>query len=53
VVDPHRCIGCGLCVTTCPAGAMVLNPKPTEKRQVPPATSAEQMMALAQKRGKI
>ena len=53
VVDTNRCIGCGLCVTTCPAGAMVLNPKPTEKRRIPPATSAEQMMALARKRGKI
>ena len=38
-------------VTTCPSEAIRLVAKPEESRKVPPATSAEQMMALAGKRG--
>ncbi len=53
VIKKHRCIGCGLCVTTCPAGAMTLVQKSKDKRLTPPATSAEQMMAMAKKRGVI
>jgi electron transport complex protein RnfB len=52
-VDPDRCIGCGLCVTTCPSGAMKLAPKAPDRLLVPPASTAEQMMQLAQLRGKI
>jgi Fe-S-cluster-containing hydrogenase component 2 len=26
-VDEKRCIGCGLCVSTCPTGAIVLHPR--------------------------
>lgn len=33
-VDPARCIGCGLCVVTCPTDAMQLTPKPL--KTVPP-----------------
>ena len=29
VIDASRCIGCGLCVTTCATGAMRLSAKPT------------------------
>jgi MinD superfamily P-loop ATPase len=50
-VNLARCIGCGLCVTTCPADALRLVPKPEIQRKIPPATSADQMMALAGKRG--
>jgi Fe-S-cluster-containing hydrogenase component 2 len=50
-VNPDRCIGCGLCVTTCPSGAMKLLPKAQDRMRVPPASSAEQMMRLAQARG--
>lgn len=52
-IDLHRCIGCGLCITTCPTYALKLELKPESDRMIPPANSAEQMMALAQKRGVI
>lgn len=34
----ERCIGCGLCVTTCPAEALRLIKKPEERLYTPPAT---------------
>jgi Pyruvate/2-oxoacid:ferredoxin oxidoreductase delta subunit len=52
-VDRDRCIGCGLCVTTCPTEALKLAPKSGESRRVPPATTAEQMLRMAQKRGLV
>jgi len=48
-IDLDRCIGCGLCVTTCPTEAMQLQAK--EVHYTPPATTAEQMMTMAQSRG--
>jgi ferredoxin len=33
---PERCLGCGVCVTTCPTDAITLSKKPTEVR--PPRT---------------
>ena len=50
-VNFDRCIGCGLCVTTCPSDAIQLVLKSEEKRKIPPATSGEQMMNMAHKRG--
>jgi Fe-S-cluster-containing hydrogenase component 2 len=51
VVNRDRCIGCGLCVTTCPSESITLAAKPQENWQTPPATSLEQMMNLAIRRG--
>ena len=50
-VNLDRCIGCGLCVTTCPEDALTLMLKPAEQQRIPPATNAEQMLRMAQKRG--
>ena len=50
-VTPDRCIGCGLCVTTCPVEAMKLIPKPEATLRLPPANTGEQMFLMAQKRG--
>jgi electron transport complex protein RnfB len=52
-VDLDRCIGCGLCVTKCPSEAIDLVPKPDDLRRIPPATSMDQMMQIAKKRGLI
>ena len=31
VVDLDRCVGCGLCVCTCPTGAVTLRTKPATR----------------------
>jgi electron transport complex protein RnfB len=47
-VDLSRCIGCGLCVSTCPSGAMRLVAKPHEK--VPPEDMAKLYMQMYRER---
>ncbi len=51
VINAVECIGCGLCVTGCPAGAMVLK----ERGQPPsiPATISEMVMTVLHEKGRL
>ena len=41
VLDADRCIGCGLCVSTCPSGALTLERKPQEAQPEVPRNQME------------
>ncbi|MBM4235965.1 MAG: 4Fe-4S dicluster domain-containing protein [Firmicutes bacterium] len=51
VVNAEECIGCGLCVSSCPTGAMVL----IERAEMPvtPATVTEMGMKILQEKGRL
>jgi ferredoxin len=48
-VNPARCIGCGLCVSSCPAEAIKLEEKPGV--EAPPANLEEVLKRIAKERG--
>ena len=49
----ERCIGCGLCVTTCATGAMSLERKPEYEQPYVPKDTVENLLQLARQRGTI
>lgn len=48
-VDLTRCLGCGLCVPTCPEDAVSLVPKPAA--EAPPANIVEMNLKMVEERG--
>ena len=53
VLTEDRCIGCGLCVTTCPTDSLVLVRKPESEQPEVPRNLKEAYLNLAKKRGKL
>jgi NAD-dependent dihydropyrimidine dehydrogenase PreA subunit len=51
VVDPERCLGCGVCVDACDFGARSMVPR--ERRVFTPVTTFDRMVAMAIERGKL
>jgi NAD-dependent dihydropyrimidine dehydrogenase PreA subunit len=51
VVDPDRCLGCGVCVDACRFGARTMVPR--ERRVFTPVTTFDRMAAMAIERGKL
>jgi NAD-dependent dihydropyrimidine dehydrogenase PreA subunit len=51
IVDPDRCLGCGVCVDACRFGARTMVPR--ERRVFTPATTFDRMAAMAIERGKL
>jgi len=46
----ERCIGCGLCVPTCPEEALRLEQKPEEERYTPPPNRMERFRRITAER---
>jgi Fe-S-cluster-containing hydrogenase component 2 len=53
VLDLNRCIGCGLCVSTCPTLSLSLVRKPKAKQPYVPKDIVETYMKLGKARGKL
>jgi len=52
-LDLKRCIGCGLCVTTCPTHSLSLVRKPKAKQPYVPKDIVETNIKLGKARGKL
>jgi Fe-S-cluster-containing hydrogenase component 2 len=53
VLDLNRCIGCGLCVSTCPTDSLSLVRKPKAKQPYVPKDIMETNVKLGKARGKL
>jgi Fe-S-cluster-containing hydrogenase component 2 len=53
VLDADKCIGCGLCVTTCPSESLTLVRKPESEQADVPRNVTEAVMRLGKERGKM
>lgn len=53
ILDSNRCIGCGLCVGTCPTGSLSLVRKPKAKQPYVPRDIVETHIKLGKARGKL
>lgn len=51
VVQPDRCIGCGVCASTCPTGSITLHRRPEEQCDEPPTNVVDWYMKRSQNRG--
>ena len=51
--NPDRCIGCGLCVSTCPTDSIRLVRKPDSEQPETPKDIVQNLMQLGKARGKI
>ena len=52
-LDLKRCIGCGLCVSTCPSDSLSLVRKPKAKQPYVPKDIVESNVKLGKARGKL
>jgi len=50
-VQPERCIGCGVCTTTCPTDSISLVRKAQQQQDIPPANLLDWYMKRAASRG--
>lgn len=50
-VNRQKCIGCGLCITTCPSEAVSLVAKPEDMRETPPVSEEEWFAQRGKARG--
>ena len=53
ILNLDRCIGCGLCVNTCPTQSLSLVRKPHEKQPYVPKNIIETSIKLGKARGKL
>jgi len=51
-LDTNRCIGCGLCVSTCPSGALSLVRKPESEGAQIPVTMDDTWRVISQAQAK-